>query len=233
MKAMILAAGRGERMRPLSDSTPKPLLAPGGKPLVVRQLEKLVRTGFAEIVINVAHLGDAIMSVLGDGSRYGASIAYSREPVPLEVAGGIATARTLLGDGVVLIVSGDLYTDYDYGGLVPRLRAMVATDAAPHAHLVMVANPAYHPGGDFSLFEGRVALDGPQRLTFGNIGLYRSSLFDGLPAGQKLKMLPLYQQWIGRGWVSGERFGGDWANVGTPRELAELDARLRANEAKS
>lgn len=230
MQAMILAAGRGERMRPLSDATPKPLLEVGGKPLIVWQLERLVAAGFREIVINVAHGAQAIVSALGDGSRLGAAIAYSREPQPLEVAGGIATALPLLGDGVALIVSGDLYTEYDYAALVSRAVAMAATSAPPHAHMVMVSNPPYHPTGDFALADGRLALEGTARSTFANVALYRTSLFRELPRGEKIKMLPLYRDWIGRGWVSGELYRGVWANIGTPADLAQLDATLRSNQ---
>jgi MurNAc alpha-1-phosphate uridylyltransferase len=228
MRAMILAAGRGERMRPLSDSTPKPLLEAGGKPLVLWQIERLVGAGFREIVLNVAHQAEAIEAAVGDGSRYGATIRYSREAEPLEVAGGIATALPLLGNGVALVVSGDLYTDYHYARLAPRANAMARSRAAPHAHMVMVANPSYHPAGDFALLDGRLSLEGPRRFTFGNIALYRTSLFDELPRGERLPMLPLYRDWIGRGWVSGELYGGAWANVGTPADLAQLDAALRS-----
>jgi len=224
--AMILAAGRGERMRPLSDARPKPLLEAGGKALVVWQIERLVAAGFNRIVVNVAHLGSAIEQALGDGARYGASLRYSREPVPLEVAGGIATALPLLGDGVALVVSADVYAEYDYAGLRRRMQAMECTSGAPHLHMVMVPNPAYHPSGDFVLDAGTLALDQRPRLTFGNIALYRTALFRELPRGEKLKILPCYQDWIRRGWASGEIFTGRWANVGTPDELARLDALL-------
>jgi MurNAc alpha-1-phosphate uridylyltransferase len=230
MQAMILAAGRGERMRPLSDVTPKPLLEVGGKPLIVWQLERLVAAGFTEIVINVAHRAEAIVSALGDGSRLGAAIAYSREPQPLEVAGGIATALPLLADGVALIVSGDLYAEYDYATLNRRAMAMGAISEPPHVHMVMVSNPAYHPAGDFALADGRLNLDGTVRSTFANIALYRTSLFRELPRGEKIKMLPLYRDWIGRGWVSGELYHGVWANIGTPADLAQLDAALRSKQ---
>jgi len=225
MKAMILAAGRGERMRPLSDETPKPLLAAAGKPLIVWQLERLVAAGFDDVVINVAHRAEMIEAALGDGARLGASIRYSREGEPLEVAGGIATALPLLGVGVVLVVSGDLYTDYDYRRLAPRVRSMAADDAL-HAHMVMVPNPAYHPEGDFVLANGQLALDGAARSTFGNIALYRTALFRALPRGATLKILPLYREWISRGWVTGELYTGAWTNVGTPQDLAVLDATI-------
>jgi MurNAc alpha-1-phosphate uridylyltransferase len=233
MISMILAAGRGERMRPLSDELPKPLLIAGGKPLVVRQIERLVSAGFAEIVINVAHLGDIIETTLGDGRKFGASIRYSREVEPLEVAGGIATALPMLGDGVVLVVSSDIHTEYEYASLVARADAMAATDQPPHLHMVMVPNPAYHPGGDFALNRDRLTLNGSNgvaRTTFGNIALYRTSLFRQLPRGKKLKMLPFYRDWIARGWASGELFSGRWANVGTAAELASLDSELLGND---
>ncbi|TMG93199.1 MAG: nucleotidyltransferase family protein [Betaproteobacteria bacterium] len=230
---MILAAGRGERMRPLSDELPKPLLTAGGKPLVVRQIERLVSAGFGEIVINIAHLGGIIETTLGDGRKFGASIRYSREVEPLEVAGGIATALPMLGDGVVLVVSSDIHTEYEYASLSARAGAMAATDEPPHLHMVMVPNPAYHPGGDFVLNRDRITLNGSNdvaRTTFGNIALYRTSLFRQLPRGKKLKILPFYRDWIARGWASGELFSGRWANVGTAAELASLDSELLGND---
>ncbi len=223
---MILAAGRGERMRPLSNATPKPLLEVGGKPLIVWQIERLVAAGFTELVVNVAHRGEMIVERLGDGSRFGTAICYSHEPEPLEVAGGIATALSLLGDGVALIVSGDVYTEYDYATLRNRAAAMIAADAPPHLHMVMVPNPAYHPTGDFGLVDGRLVLDGAARWTYGNIALYRMALFAELPRREKLQILPLYRDWIGRGWASGELYTGTWANVGTADELARLERTL-------
>lgn len=228
MKAMILAAGRGERMRPLSDTMPKPLLEAGGKPLIVWQLERLVAAGFVDIVMNVAHHSERIAAALGDGSRFGAKLRYSHEPEPLEVGGGIATALPLLGEPVALVVSGDVYAEYDYASLRARAEAMGASSEAPHLHMVMVPNPPYHPGGDFSLDDERLALNGAPRLTFGNVALYRTALFHGLPRGKKLQMLPLFRDWIGRGWASGERYDGMWANVGTPEELQRLDRLLRS-----
>jgi MurNAc alpha-1-phosphate uridylyltransferase len=227
MKAMILAAGRGERMRPLSDAVPKPLLEVGGKPLIAWQIERLAAAGFTDLVINVAHRADMIVARLGDGSAFGCTIRYSREREPLEVAGGIATARPLLGDGVALIVSADLYTEYAYAELAARGNAMSATTAPPHVHMVMVPNPAYHSAGDFGLADGRLTLDGPNRLTYGNIGLYRTALFAELQPDRKLQILPLYRDWIGRDWVSGELYTGPWANVGTLDELDRLDRALR------
>lgn len=227
MQAMILAAGRGDRMRPLSDRVPKPLLEVGGKPLIAWQIERLVAAGFRDLVINVAYLGQAVEEAIGRGDRFAAHIRYSRESEPLEVAGGIATALPLLHDGVVLVVSGDLYTEYDYASLRPRLDAMRASTNPPHAHMVMVSNPPYHPAGDFALRDGQIALDGEPRSTFGNIALYRTSLFVELPRAKKLKILPFYRDWIAHAWVTGEHFGGRWANVGTPADLADLDRALR------
>jgi len=223
---MILAAGRGERMRPLSDATPKPLLEVGGKPLIVWQIERLVAAGFSELVVNVAHRGEMIIEALGDGSQYAATIRYSREPEPLEVAGGIATAFPLLGDRVTLIVSGDVYTEYNYAGLRERAATMAAATAPPHLHMVMVPNPSYHAAGDFGLVDGRLVLDGAARWTYGNIALYHTALFAELPRRERLQILPLYRDWIARGWASGELFTGFWANVGTAEELSRLDQVL-------
>lgn len=224
---MILAAGRGERMRPLSDVLPKPLLKVGGKPLILWQLERLVAAGCADVVVNLAHRGELIAAALGNGSRFGATVRYSREPEPLEVAGGIATALPLLGDDIVLVVSGDVYTEYDYTALVARASAMRTHAAPPHLHMVMVPNPTYHPQGDFALSDGGLTLAGDSRWTFGNVALYRTALFRKLPRGVKLPMLPLYREWIGLGWASGETYTGPWANVGTPDDLAQLDRLLQ------
>jgi MurNAc alpha-1-phosphate uridylyltransferase len=226
--AMILAAGRGERMRPLSDATPKPLLMAGGKPLIVWQIEALAAAGFHDLVINVAHGADAMIAALRDGARFGTRIRYSREPEPLETAGGIATASPLLPTGPTLIVSGDIFTDFDYRSLAPVVEAMSARGSPPRVHLVMVDNPPYHSEGDFALEGDRLELDGATKLTFGNVGVYDMALFRALPRGVKLRMLPLYREWIAAGLVSGERFAGRWANVGTPADLAALDASLRA-----
>jgi MurNAc alpha-1-phosphate uridylyltransferase len=222
---MILAAGRGERMRPLSDAMPKPLLPVGGKPLIAWQIEALARAGFHDIVVNVAHRADQMLAALGDGAAFGVRIAWSREPEPLETAGGIATASPLLAPGPALIVSGDIWTRFDYATLVPCMTALAA-DASRRVHLVMVPNPPYHARGDFALAGGRLHLEGSARLTFGNIGVYDTALFRELPRGVKLKMLPLYQDWIRRDLVTGERYDGPWANVGTPADLAALDATL-------
>jgi N-acetyl-alpha-D-muramate 1-phosphate uridylyltransferase len=226
--AMILAAGRGERMRPLSDETPKPLLAVGGKPLIVWQIEALARAGFRDIAINVSHRAEAIVDALRDGTAFGVRLHFSREAEPLETAGGIATAIDVIAPGPVLIVSADIFTHFEYATLRPRIDAMRAeAGASPSVHLVMVPNPAYHATGDFALVGDRIEESDRNRLTFANIGIYDSALFRELPRGVKLKMLPLYREWIARRIVSGERYDGPWANVGTPADLAALDASLR------
>ncbi|MGO4332675.1 N-acetylmuramate alpha-1-phosphate uridylyltransferase MurU [Cupriavidus sp. 2TAF22] len=236
MKAMIFAAGRGDRMRPLTDSCPKPLLPVGGKPLIVWQVEALARAGFADIVINHAWLGQQIEDALGDGSRFGVRLAYSAEGSALETAGGIAQALPLLsmaparGD-IFLAVSGDICTDYDYRALLPRARAMAGAPR-PRMHLVMVPNPPFHPGGDFALGADGLLLPagtaGAPDLTFGNIGLYDTRLFTAIEPGQKVAMTPYYRAAVAAGLASGERFDGAWENVGTPAQLATLDTALRA-----
>ena len=225
--AMILAAGRGERMRPLSDVTPKPLLAAGGEPLIVWQLRALVRAGLRDVVINVSHLADQLIDALGDGHDYGARIRWSRETAPLEAAGGIATALPLLPAGPAVIVSGDIWTDFDYATLQHVVHRMRADAAAPRVHLVMVPNPDYHPRGDFVLSPGGAlsTAEGP-RLTYGNIGVYDTALFRDLRRGERLELLPYLRAWMAEGRVSGQRYDRRWANVGTPADLAALDAVL-------
>jgi len=231
--AMILAAGRGERMRPLSDTTPKPLLEAGGKPLIVWQIEALARAGFRDVVVNAAHLQQRFVETLGNGARYGVSLHWSFEPVPLEVAGGIATALPLLPPGPALIVAGDVYTAFDYASFRRRAEAMARDASEARAHLVLVPNPPYHREGDFALVDGRVALHGVPRHTYASIGVYDTALFHELPRGSPLKLLPYLQRWIADGWVSGETFAGPWANVGSPEDLAQLDAALRRAVAAS
>ncbi len=224
--AMILAAGRGERMRPLSDTIPKPLLPLCGKPLIVWQIEALARAGFTDVVINVAWLGEHMRSALGNGAALGVRIAWSVEAEALETAGGIATALPLLPAGPVLVVSGDIWTRYDYAKLHATMAGMAA-GSTNRAHLVMVPNPPYHPDGDFSLAGDRIEMEQAARLTFANIALYDTALFGELPRGVKLRLLPLFHRWIGLGIMSGERYDGPWANLGTPQELADLDRQLR------
>ncbi|HEM7877294.1 nucleotidyltransferase family protein [Burkholderia contaminans] len=232
--AMIFAAGRGERMRPLTDTRPKPLLEAGGKPLIVWQIEALARAGIDTIVINHAWLGEQIEAALGDGSRWGVRLVYSAEGEALETAGGIAQALPLLErDGqptVFAAVSGDVYCAFDYRTLAPHAARMAALDA-PAMHLVMVPNPPFHPAGDFALGDdGRLALDGAAHFTFGNIGLYDTRMFRDLAPGTRRALTPYYRAAIEAGRASGELYEGVWENVGTPAQLGELDARLRAAE---
>jgi MurNAc alpha-1-phosphate uridylyltransferase len=237
---MILAAGRGERMRPLTDHTPKPLLAVGGKPLLVWHIERLRAAGFSRVVINHAHLGRQIEDALGNGAGFGVSIEYSREASALETAGGIATALPLIDSEVFPVVNGDIYCEYDFS----RLAEPLARLAAGHdrAHLVLVDNPPHHPEGDFVLDGGRVvpsplaAHDLPltthrSPLTFSGIGVYHRALFAGTPAGEKAPLAPLLRQAIDAGRVSGERYPGRWEDVGTPARLAALDEELRQRHA--
>ncbi|MFZ5474845.1 MAG: N-acetylmuramate alpha-1-phosphate uridylyltransferase MurU, partial [Pseudomonadota bacterium] len=212
---MILAAGLGERMRPLTDHTPKPLLKAGGKALIVWQIERLKRAGFERLVINHAHLGLQIERDLGDGSAWGVSIAYSDEGVPLETAGGIVTALPLLGDAPFVVTNGDVYTEYDYARLKPVLQDM-AGNPDRLAHLVLVDNPVHHPQGDFVLHAGKVGAEGEGKLTFSGIGCYRPALFAGLEPGAKAALAPLLRRAMAEGKVSGEHFTGRWQDIGTP-----------------
>jgi N-acetyl-alpha-D-muramate 1-phosphate uridylyltransferase len=217
---MILAAGRGERMRPLTDATPKPLLEVGGKPLIAWLIEALARANFRELVINVSHLGARVESALGDGRRWNARIRYSHELEALETAGGIANALPLLGREPFVVVNGDVHTDFDFSTLA-------APQGDALAHLVLIDNPSHHPGGDFALDNGRVALEGPQRYTFSGIGVYDPSLFSEIPAGTKYQLAAVLKPNIAAGRVTGEHFAGRWCDVGTPDRLKALDRALR------
>ena len=231
MKAMILAAGRGERMRPLTDHTPKPLLPAGGKPLIVWHLERLAAAGLREVVINHAHLGRQIEAALGNGARWGLSISYSPEPEgALETAGGIANALPLLAaDEPFLVVNGDIYCDWD---MARAVNALMPDDLA---HLVLVPNPQHHPQGDFSLDGRAVGADiavtagrpsSMQSFTFSGIGVYRPQLFAGIRRGQAAQLAPLLRTAMAAGKVSGELHAGRWVDVGTPQRLAQLDSEL-------
>jgi len=233
--AMIFAAGRGERMRPLTDTRPKPLLEVGGKPLIVWQIERLARAGFSTIVVNYAWLGEQIEDALGDGARYGLRLLYSPEAHALETAGGIAQALPLLeADGsprLFAAVSGDIFCEFDYA----RLRApaaRLAASAQPGMHLVMVPNPPFHPRGDFALdATGQLSLEGMGRYTFGNIGVYDTRMFRPLARGERRALTPYYRETIAAGRASGELYEGRWENVGTPEQLRALDAALRVASA--
>ena len=219
--AMILAAGRGERMRPLTDQTPKPLLVAGGKPLIVHHLERLGRAGFTRVVINHAHLGEQIEAALGDGARWGLAIRYSPEQKALETGGGIFRALPLLGDRPFLVVNGDIWTDLDLRGL-----RLAEKDLA---HLVLVDNPLHHPVGDFTLAGDRVLAEGPARLTFSGVGLYRATLFDGCVDGA-FPLAPLLRTAMASGLVSGEHHRGRWVDIGTPERLQALDRMLKVED---
>jgi MurNAc alpha-1-phosphate uridylyltransferase len=249
---MILAAGRGERMRPLTDRTPKPLLPVAGKPLIVWHIERLAKAGYRDIVINHAHLGDQIEALLDDGSAWGVSIRYSEEPPgALETAGGIANALPLLGDEAFLVVNGDIWCDLDFGSL-PKL---AGNDLA---HLVLVPNPPHHPDGDFALEHARVravphaghsipprltspkgagrhevavpseARDGTTLHTFSGIGLYRPELFGSLERGKPAKLAPLLREAMAADRISGQTHTGRWVDVGTPERLTALDEEVRS-----
>ena len=240
MRAMVLAAGRGERMRPLTIDCPKPLLPVGGKPLIVWQIERLARAGCGELVINVSYLADRITDFLGDGSRFGVRIVYSHEAEPLESAGGIAYALPLLGEGPILVVASDVYTEFDFSRLGrphARIREVAENGASgtPKAHLVLVPNPSFRPQGDYSLSipdeanpYGRVGTDGAPRWTWTGIGLFHTDLLREIPFGKKMPLLPFFADWMARGLVGGEIYDGVWDNLGTPEQLHRLDVKLAA-----
>lgn len=230
---MILAAGRGERMRPLTDHTPKPLLAVGGKPLIVWHIERLRDAGYTHIVINHAHLGQQIEDALGRGAALGVDIEYSREGVALETAGGIATALPLIDSEVFTVVNGDIYCEFDFC----RLAEPLARLAAGHdrAHLVLVDNPPHNLKGDFVLESGRL-IPAPRPtphspLTFSGIGVYHRALFAATPAHEKAPLAPLLRAAIADNRASGEHFAGRWVDVGTPERLHALDSELKARHA--
>ena len=219
---MILAAGRGERLRPLTDRVPKALAEAGGKPLVVWQLERLARAGFHDIVINVSHFAEAIEARLGNGSAFGVSLAYSREAQPLESAGGIAQARQLLGREPFALVNADVFCDYDLAAL--RARALDGC----LAHLVLAPNPPHHTAGDFSLAGGRAGNAPAPRYTYTGIALLDPALVEPVRAGDKAQLAPLLRAAAQEGRLAGELYEGLWRDIGTAERLAELDALLRA-----
>ncbi len=221
MRAMILAAGRGERMRPLTDHCPKPLLPVGGRPLITYTLDRLAAAGYREVVINLAHLGEQIRTTLG-AQHAGLAIHYSPEPEEaLETAGGIRKALPLLGDAPFLVVNGDVWCDHP---LTPPETLRRSTNR-PLAHLVLVDNPEHHPRGDFTLKDAQIGLDDGEALTFSGIGWYDPTLFRDLPPGRHA-LAPLLRPAIAAGRVTGEHHTGDWRDIGTPERLAALDAEL-------
>lgn len=229
MKAMILAAGLGTRMRPLTDRLPKPLLEVAGKPLIVWHIESLARAGITDLVINTAWLGGQLVEALGNGERFGVHIAWSHEDEPLETAGGIIKALPLLGDAPFLVVNGDIWLRYDFGPL-----RMSYAHMQKLAHLVLVANPEHNPEGDFAL-DGRmfagvectVRNHGTPRFTFAGVSVLHPRLFVGLPQGRR-PLAPLLRDAVTREQVTGEYFAGPWVDVGTPARLAELDRQVRS-----
>jgi MurNAc alpha-1-phosphate uridylyltransferase len=222
MKAMILAAGRGERMRPLTDSVPKPLLSAGGRPLVAHLIDALARAGFVELIINHSYLGGEIERALGDGTAYGVHISYSGEPEgALETGGGIFRALPLLGDEF-LVVNGDIWTDYPFANLRKPPSGL--------AHLVLVDNPPHHPLGDFALSGNAIRLAG-EKLTFAGIGTYRAELFAGCAPG-RFPLAPLLRRAIADHQLTGEHYRGRWVDVGTPERLQTLDSLLTSSSAK-
>lgn len=220
MKAMILSAGRGERMRPLTDTIPKPLLPVEGKPIIQFTIEKLVSAGVCEIIINIAHLGQKIKQSLGTGSRFGISIVYSDEgESALETAGGIIKALPLLGTEPFLVVNGDIANDYDY--------SILCNKKIDLAHLVLIPNPEHHPQGDFHLsINGQLATNGQPTLTYSGIGLFNPALFENSATG-KIKLAPILRSAMSRNRVSGEKFCGFWMDIGTPQRLNELENYYR------
>ena len=221
MKAMILAAGRGERLRPLTDSMPKPLIELAGQTLLGRHLERLARAGFTHAVINVSHLAGKIMARFGDGSRAGLRIDWSLEAAPLETAGGIAQARSLLGPEPFLLVNADIWCDYE-------LTRLWNFDLGSRlSHLVLIPNPPDHAAGDFTLDDGIVGNAAAPRYTYAGIAVLSPRLVDGIAPGQKAPLAPLWRAAAARGEVTGELYEGAWSDVGTPERLAGLEARLR------
>ncbi|EPF74292.1 N-acetylmuramate alpha-1-phosphate uridylyltransferase MurU [Acinetobacter rudis] len=227
MKAMILAAGLGNRMRPLTLHTPKPLLEVGGKPLIVWHIEKLQAIGIREIVINTAWLADKLVEALGDGERFGVKIHWSHEGEGLETAGGIINALPLLGDEPFILVNGDVWTTMDFA---PLREVQLAEHLA---HLVLVTNPAQHPQGDFCLSQGKSYLFEQNKLgehlTYSGVAVYSPKMFAGLEAGKRA-MLPLFKQAMLAEQISAEKLQGIWVDVGTPERLAELDRQIYAGE---
>jgi len=220
MRAMILAAGRGERMRPLTDHLPKPLLVVGGQPLIVHHLKALQQAGIRNVVINHAWLGHKIEAELGDGHSFGLQIQYSAEgQTGLETAGGIRLALPLLGHEPFMVINGDVLTDY------PLTALQNALMPGRSAHLVLVPNPLQHPLGDFALQNGQALVDGDTKFTFSGIAIYRPEFFRDVPSGAQ-KLAPFLRAAMLKGEVSAELYQGYWADIGTPQRLAEADQRF-------
>lgn len=230
---MIFAAGRGERMRPLTDTCPKPLLKVRGRPLIVWHILNLVRAGITDIVVNHAHLGHKIEEMLGEGAQFGARLRYSPEGTALETAGGIAFARQLLGDEPFVALAADIYCPHFDFEQVKNVLEDNDVWGNPHAidqrdvaWLYLVKNPAHNPKGDFALNSFSIANEGEPRYTFSGIGVYRPSMFDGITPGETAKLAPLLREYAARGQVGGELYRGEWTDVGTPERLEQLNAPL-------
>jgi N-acetyl-alpha-D-muramate 1-phosphate uridylyltransferase len=224
MRAMVLAAGRGERMRPITDTLPKPLVPVAGKPLIAYHLERLAKAGITEVVINLSWLGERISAALGDGRSYGLTITYSEEgPVPLETGGGIFRALPLLGPGAFLVVNGDTWSDIDYAHLL--------LEDGANGRIVLVANPTHNLRGDFGIDGDVVVERDADRFTYSGVGVYRPEFFAGCVPG-KFPMLPLLKRAIAARLLRGELHAGEWCDVGTPERLATLDAEVRARLGK-
>ncbi len=221
---MLLAAGRGERMRPLTDTCPKPLLRVGGRMLIEWHLLALARAGIVDVVVNHAHLGAQIEQALGDGARWSLRIRYSPEVEALETAGGIARALPLLGDGPFVVAAADVFTDFEYARARAAASRMLDDDLL--AWCVMVPNPPHHPAGDFALRDGRLLVEGEPRHTFSGIGAYRAALFDSVAPGGKAPLAPLLRAAGAARRAGAELHDGRWIDVGTPQRLAALDAQL-------
>ena len=220
MRAMMLAAGKGERLRPLTERIPKPLVEVAGKPLVVWHLERLAAAGFTDVVLNVSHLAEAIVERLGDGRRFGMALRYSREREPLETAGGIAAALPLLGAAPFLLVNADIYCEVDFAAVAAvRLAGRLA-------HLVLVPNPGHRAQGDFSLVDGAVGNEGEPRYTYAGVAVLSPQLVASVGPGEKAPLAPLLREAADRGLVSGELYRGLWQDVGTIERLRELESIL-------
>jgi len=223
---MLLAAGRGARMRPLTDACPKPLLRVGGRMLIEWHLLALARAGIVDVVVNHAHLGGRIERALGDGARWNLRIRYSPEGEALETAGGIAHALPLLGDGPFVVAASDVFTDFDYSRAASIAARMTADDL--RAWCVLVPNPPHHPAGDFAMRDARLLADGDPKLTFSGIGIYRAALFQNVDPSRKAPLAPLLRAAAAAGRAGAERHDGRWIDVGTPQRLAALDAQLQS-----
>jgi MurNAc alpha-1-phosphate uridylyltransferase len=224
MKVMLLAAGRGERLRPLTENIPKPLVEVSGKPLIAWHLERLAASGLREVVINVSHLADTIVERLGDGRRFGVAIRYSREAEPLETAGGIAQALPQLGAPAFLLVNSDIYCEVDFAALV---RISLGERLA---HLVLVPNPPHRAQGDFSLVAGSVGNGGEPRYTYAGVAVLSPQLLSSVRQGEKAPLAPLLRQAADRKRISGELYTGLWQDVGTLERLRELESTLAARK---